>query len=42
MLVTPQLLGELVEHDIVHVNAEFVDRASDHDPARALFALPPP
>ena len=41
ILVSRRLFGDLVEHDIVHVNAEFADQASDHDPARALFLLPP-
>lgn len=41
ILVSQRLFDSLVEHDIVHVNAELVDQASDHDPARALFSLPP-
>jgi predicted extracellular nuclease len=41
ILVSPRLFTDLVEYDIVHVNTEFVDQASDHDPARALFLLPP-
>jgi predicted extracellular nuclease len=39
--------GNLFEHasfayDAVHVNAEFADRASDHDPQVVLLALPKP
>jgi hypothetical protein len=28
-------------YDIVHVNAEFADQASDHDPQVARFSMPP-
>ena len=41
ILVSQRLLTEVVEYDIVHVNSEFMDQASDHDPARALFAIAP-
>lgn len=42
MLVTPGLADALVEDgfDVVHVNAEFADQASDHDPQVARFLLP--
>jgi predicted extracellular nuclease len=39
ILVSPQLLPHS-EVDIVHVNAEFADQASDHDPTVARLYLP--
>ena len=36
ILVSTHLLGEVAEYDIVHVNAEFADQASDHDPQVAF------
>ena len=45
-VVTPQSqfnvpgVLQVAEHRIVHVNAEFLNQASDHDPARALFTIP--
>ncbi len=43
MLVSPALADVLVpgSYDVVHVNAEFADQASDHDPQVARFLLPP-
>ena len=32
----------LAGYDVVHVNAEFADQVSDHDPQVARFTLPPP
>ncbi len=42
IMVSPSLLARTLGFDIVHVNAEFVDQASDHDPsvARVLFSPP--
>jgi hypothetical protein len=40
MLVSAALAAG-AEHDIVHVNAEFANQASDHDPQVARLALPP-
>ena len=42
MLVSPALADVLVpgSYDVVHVNAEFADQASDHDPQVARFLLP--
>jgi predicted extracellular nuclease len=34
-------LASRVEYDIVHANAEFAERASDHDPPVARFTLQP-
>ena len=33
-------LAPLATYDVVHVNAEFADQASDHDPHLARFAFP--
>lgn len=41
ILVTDSLLP-IAEYDIVHVNAEFVDQDSDHDPLLSRFALANP
>lgn len=38
---SPSLLAAHPTYDIVHVNAEFAARASDHDPIWASFTLPP-
>ena len=35
----PQALRTLAAYDVVHVNAEFADQASDHDPQVARFSL---
>jgi predicted extracellular nuclease len=32
ILLSPQFMADTVEYDIVHVNAEFADQISDHDP----------
>jgi uncharacterized protein len=38
ILVSGTLLGEFwVDYDPVHVNSEFADQASDHDPQVARF-----
>ena len=44
ILVSPALADVLVpgSYDVVHVNAEFADQASDHDPQVARFLLPAP
>ena len=41
LLVSPELRGALVPggFDIVHVNAEYADQVSDHDPLVARFEL---
>jgi predicted extracellular nuclease len=40
ILVSNNLLGEFpIEYDPVHVNSEFADQASDHDPQVARFDL---
>ena len=39
IVVSDALLRETKLYDIVHVNAEFADQASDHDPQVALFKL---
>jgi len=41
ILVSKALRDALVEYDIVHVNAEFSDQVSDHDPQVARFKLTP-
>ncbi len=46
MLVTPGFAGQFTAngvggYDIVHVNAEFFDQASDHDPQVARFVVNP-
>jgi predicted extracellular nuclease len=40
ILVSPALLAAAPEVDVVHVNAEFVGGASDHDPVLARFTFP--
>src|SRR5829696_2686044 len=40
ILVTDSLFDSLVRFDVVHINSEFVDQASDHDPTLAIFRLP--
>jgi hypothetical protein len=37
MLVTDKLAKPSTSYDVVHVNAEFFDQASDHDPQVARF-----
>lgn len=39
MQVSAGLLASLVQFDSVHVNAEFADQISDHDPQAARFGL---
>jgi predicted extracellular nuclease len=39
VLVSPSLLSTLQGFDVVHVNAEFADQVSDHDPAVARFII---
>ena len=41
ILVSPALLN-VAQYDIVHVNAEFADQASDHDPSLVRLTLPAP
>ena len=40
LLVSRALFASLVKFDVVHINAEFVEQASDHDPSVAIFRLP--
>lgn len=40
ILVSGSLFAALVKFDVVHLNAEFADQASDHDPSVAIFRLP--
>jgi predicted extracellular nuclease len=40
ILVSRRLFAALLKFDVVHINAEFVDQASDHDPPVAIFRLP--
>ena len=40
ILVTGGLFSSLVRFDVVHINAEFVEQSSDHDPTLAIFRLP--
>lgn len=40
ILVSRALFASLVKFDVVHINAEFVEQASDHDPPLAIFRLP--
>jgi len=39
ILVSPELLTPKPEYDSVHVNAEFADQASDHDPQIARVVV---
>jgi hypothetical protein len=39
MLVSRKLDKANTSYDVVHVNAEFADQASDHDPQVARFVL---
>ncbi len=39
ILVGNRLLGRVRAYDVVHVNAEFFDQASDHDPSVARIDL---
>jgi predicted extracellular nuclease len=40
LLVSPARLPAVVAFDVVHVNAEFADQASDHDPELVQLRLP--
>lgn len=40
ILVSDALLSYVNEYDVVHINAEFADQASDHDPELAYLQLP--
>ena len=40
--VSSALLAAQPAYDVVHINAEFADRVSDHDPTWASFTLPAP
>jgi len=40
LLVSSGLLSFKTGFDLVHVNAEFLDQASDHDPGVARFSFP--
>ncbi len=43
ILVSPRLFNTAQpEYDIVHINAEFANQASDHDPEVVRLNLPPP
>ncbi|HYE15798.1 MAG TPA: endonuclease/exonuclease/phosphatase family protein, partial [Pyrinomonadaceae bacterium] len=39
ILVSRGLLGALASFDVVHINSEFFDQASDHDPTVAVFTF---
>ncbi|MBN3907988.1 MAG: hypothetical protein HWQ35_15950 [Nostoc sp. NMS1] len=40
ILVSNSLLGKLDAYDVVHINSEFADQDSDHEPSLARFNLP--
>ena len=40
VLVSTDLFASLVRFDVLHLNSEFVEQASDHDPTVAVFRLP--
>ena len=42
ILVSPSMLAQKTGFDVVHVNSEFADQASDHDPNVVRFTVPPP
>jgi predicted extracellular nuclease len=42
IMASGALLGAGAEYDVVHVNAEFAEQTSDHDPEVARFLLPRP
>lgn len=42
VMVSDGLVSKLAGFDIVHINAEFADQTSDHDPAVALLTLGSP
>jgi hypothetical protein len=39
ILASPNLMGKLKGFDVVHMNSEFADQLSDHDPAVAAFTI---
>jgi hypothetical protein len=39
ILASPNLRGKLEGFDVVHMNSEFADQVSDHDPAVAAFQI---
>jgi predicted extracellular nuclease len=41
IMVSNALLNAPAEYDVVHVNAEYANQTSDHDPEVARFFLPP-
>ncbi|MCX5952808.1 MAG: 5'-nucleotidase C-terminal domain-containing protein [Cyanobacteria bacterium] len=42
ILVSPNLFTKMDGFDVVHMNSEFADQVSDHDPTIARFNLPAP
>jgi endonuclease/exonuclease/phosphatase family metal-dependent hydrolase len=42
ILVSNGLLNQLNGYDVVHINSEFADQSSDHDPSVARFTFNPP
>jgi len=42
ILASPGMYRRLSSYDVVHVNAEFADQLSDHDPPIARFSFVPP
>ncbi|MBD2168748.1 choice-of-anchor I family protein [Calothrix membranacea FACHB-236] len=42
ILVSKNLLNQLDGYDVVHINSEFADQDSDHDPSVARFNIPVP
>jgi predicted extracellular nuclease/2',3'-cyclic-nucleotide 2'-phosphodiesterase (5'-nucleotidase family) len=40
ILVSPNLLRSDAQFDVVHINSEFADQISDHDPLVSRFTLP--
>ncbi|MEZ0485144.1 cellulose binding domain-containing protein [Fibrella aquatica] len=42
ILVSNNLLSKLDQYDVVHINAEFIDPDSDHDPSVARFNIATP
>ncbi|NJL09577.1 MAG: esterase-like activity of phytase family protein [Calothrix sp. SM1_7_51] len=41
MLVSPGLFGKINGYDVVHINSEFADQQSDHDPSVSKFNFTP-
>ncbi len=39
ILVSPAILSSAVQFDVLHVNAEFANQASDHDPSVTRFTI---